>query len=152
MVTLHRNLLAVAAAMLLAPLAQAAETTITAIHATGTGATNKSYDDGSRHFRHLLVSLDYNRFETVASKHVDLSPGGKLRVEINSRYSLSFSGTELQSDGHVKTVVRVFGVPRQAREPVEVLEVNVRLAPDKPIMIRGLRMDEGEIVLFLNLD
>lgn len=150
MVSVVRSLiffLAVAAA----PMAQSA-TTVTAIHATETRADSKSYDEASRPFQDLLDSLEYDRFETFAQKRVELATGSETRVSVNARYTLSFTKTEVQPDGHLKSTVRVFGVPRNSREPVEILEMTVRLAKDKPVMIRGLRMDEGEIVVFLNLD
>lgn len=135
----------------LAPLAHAA-TTVTAVHASNTGAATKSFDAGSKPFRDLLDPLSYDTFKTTSQKTVALARSGETRVTVNTRYTLSFSNTEVRSDGHVKSTVKVFGLPRNAREPVEVLELTVHLAPDKPVMIRGLRMDEGEIIVFLNLD
>lgn len=134
-----------------APYAAVAATTVTAVHATSTGAGSKSLDSASRQFADLLQSLPYDRFETIAEKQVALSATGETRVTINARYTLRFTDTRIQPNGHLKSTVRVYGIPRNSREPVEVLEMKVRLAPDKPVMIRGLRMPEGEIILFLNL-
>lgn len=143
--------LVVVFAMAIAPIAQAA-TTITAVHATDMGAATKSYDKHSAHFKELLNPLDSDQFNTLAQKRVELAVGSETRVTVSSRYTLSFSDTEVQSDGHVKSTVHVYGLPRNAKEPVEMLEITVRLAPDKPVMIRGLPMEQGEIVVFLNLD
>lgn len=136
---------------LAAPLAQGA-TTVTAVHATEPGSADRTYDEGCQEFEELLSRLEYGRFDTVAQKNVTLATGAETRVTVNARYALSFTDTTVQADGHVKSTVRVFGLPRNASEPVEVLEMSVRLAPGKPVMIRGLRMEKGEIVVFLKLD
>jgi hypothetical protein len=136
----------------LSPLGQAATTTVTAVHATDVREGEASFDVRSAVFRELLSPLPYDRFETAMQTEIELARETKAQVRLNARYTLGVSDTEAQPDGHVKCVVRVYGSPSDGREPVKLLEMTVRLAPDKPVMIRGLRMDEGEIVIFLNLD
>ncbi len=136
----------------IAPMAHAASAVVTAVHATDRETSSKSYDDTSRGFEELLESVEFDTFKTVKRQSVTLAPGQDLDIPINSRYTLAMKDTELQSDGHVKSLIQVFGLPRNASEPVKVLEMNVRLAPGKPVMIRGLRMDEGEIIAFIQMD
>lgn len=143
------QLAALLALLALSPLANAASATVTAVHATE-GDGDRSYDERSRPFEELLEGLPYKDFKTVSSTKVEIATG--VQVRINERYALSMAKAEKESDGHVKTTIRVLGLPKNSTEPVEVLEMEVRLAPDKPVMIRGLRMEQGEVVVFLNLD
>ena len=102
-------------ALVVAPVAQAA-TTVTAIHAKQADSDGARYDTGSREFRELLEPLEYDDFTVVVQQDVDLAADREVRVKINASYTVSFSETEY--DGHFKSTVRVFGLPRNANEPV----------------------------------
>ena len=144
------------ALLLLAAAAAQAQTaitaTVTAIRATATDSLDTTYDATSAAFKDALEPLDFDSFATVKTERVDLSAEAEFEVSINERYTLRFGNTQTQDDGHVMCRVTVYGKPKNGTEPVKVLQMNVRLAPGRPVMIRGLRIDEGEIIAFIERD
>lgn len=135
----------------LCPAAQAASALVTAVHATKHDPPAASYDAHCQRYKRFLEDMPYNRFEAIARRTLSLDNGASLDFTINERYSLTFDDVIVESDGRVRSRVKVIVVPKSGGEAITLLEMRVTLAPRKPVLIRGLPMDEGEIAIVLEL-
>ncbi len=131
-----------------------AETTISisAIQATGQGSGAKQLDDASKTYQRLLSDLPYTNFKEMKHSRVSTQPTKEHRVQIGTRYTAYLSVADRSEGTRVNVNVRITVTSRTSGKTVTAVESNLRLAQDKPVLIRGLKIEDGELLVVLNLD
>ena len=115
-----------------------------------TAPAPKQFDQGAQPISEALADLPYKRYDTIRADRRAAPYRQQTRVAINPRYTLCVSPISREPDGRIRTELCVEMAPRQKGErPVKALETRVLMAPGKAVKLRGLRLEEGELVIVL---
>ncbi len=126
--------------------------TVVAVHATREHAGRKRLDPGLDVVKTALADLDFDTYHTVKTTELSVRMRQSARVELNTKYTLDITPKERNADRHVRMDLRVEMVPKRAgAPPVNAITTTVTMPPDKQVKLRGLKMDEGELVVVISL-
>ena len=116
-------------------------------------------NDGKNHFdpalnsvKSALSDLKFDSFRRIQSTNTRAAYGAETRITINNRYTLYIAPLSKGRDGRVRAKVRITLAPRSGGgKPVNAVDTTVVIAPGSYVKIRGLRLDEGELVVLLTV-
>ncbi|HOZ49501.1 MAG TPA: hypothetical protein PLO37_24520 [Candidatus Hydrogenedentes bacterium] len=110
------------------------------------------FGSGTEEIRTAIGDLKFDNYKLVKASTVTAQFNQESRVPIDNTYTLYLQPLSRESGGRVKLNVRVTmpGKTPQA-EPVNALKTTVIAAPGNKFKLRGLELDDGELVLVLTV-
>ncbi len=119
----------------------------------------QAVNDGKNHFdptlnsvKRALSDLNFDSFRRIRSTNTRAAYGAETRFTINDRYTLYMTPVSKGADGRVRAKARITLAPRSGGgKPINAVDSTVTIAPGTYVKIRGLRLDEGELVVLLTV-
>lgn len=143
-------------AALLAPLqiwAGSAEFKIWAMEAHLEGRTTPHFDEGLEPIREAVKALKFDTYLKLKTDEHTFTDTTEYSAPIVDQYSLTASAPVLEKDGRYRMKIKI--AMESETSPgtiVEALETELLLLPGKKVVVRGLKLGEGEeMVLVLSL-
>lgn len=130
-----------------------AKITVVAVQALNEGHDRKQIDPRLKGVKKAIERLDYDSFHQIKSVTKDMPYRTETKIEINDRYSLHLTPISKGPRGRVRVEAKILMAPRRkGGKPVEALSKTVLLmAPGKHINLGGLRLDQGELIIVLQV-
>lgn len=131
--------------------------TITAVQATNDGRTGKDFGPGLEKLRSVLTSLDYDSFRVVKSLESPAPFNQETRLPLTDTHTLCVTPLSKESDGRVRIRTRIEekarpgaarGAPGTVRTAVDTTSA---IAPGKPLLIGGLRLEKGQLAVVIQM-
>ncbi len=123
-----------------------------AVQAVKTGSGEKQFDSAAQPVRKAVEDLPYDTFRGVFTGSATVPPGADKRLTLNTTYTLLIQcrAREGKNAAHVDITVELppespGGAPRKAVQSCMVL------CSGKMVRIGGLKMNEGEMVVVLEM-
>ena len=123
-----------------------------AVQALKTGRAEKQYDNGALPVRKAVEDLPFDTFRGIFSGGVTMPAGKEARLKLNDNYTLLIQcqSRDSKNTAHVDITVELppasaGGPPRKAVQSCMVL------CTGKMVRIGGLKMNEGEMVVVLEM-
>ena len=132
--------------------AQPAHFSVWAVQAVKTGAAEKQFDTAAQPVRKAIEDLPFDSFRGVFTGSATVAPGAETRLTLNDTFTLLIQcrTREGKNAAHVDITVELppaspGGAPRKAVQSCMVL------CTGKMVRIGGLKMNEGEMVVVLEM-
>lgn len=140
----------------MAPGADAAPTSATfdvlAVHATREGKTSPEIPSTLDSVSKILGSPPfdtYDMFDMVSQEEGEAPFAQETRIPINDRYSFHVTPSQNPSTGEIDIESRIAML--ENGKTIDALWAKGKVAPGKPLVFRGLPMDDGELVVLVRL-
>lgn len=136
------------------PAAQAAEQSelkLWVVEASSEKREKKHFDPGLEAIRGVLEPLAHDTYRKVAVDKHQLADEGATRIQLTDTYTLVAAAPVSTTDGRVRMRMRILmkTTDTPPRE-IEALSTELVLRPDKPVLVRGLKVKGGtELLLVL---
>ena len=123
-----------------------------AVQALKTGAAEKQFDNGAQAVCKAIEDLPYDTFRGVFTGSATVAPAAETRLTLNDTYTLLIQcrAREGKNAAHIDITVELppaspGGPPRKAVQSCMVV------CTGKMVRIGGLKMNEGEMVVVLEM-
>lgn len=126
---------------------------MTAVQATHQGFEKKDIDPALEDFREVLRQIErFDTFRLVRRATAAAAYNAESRIPIDDTYCLCVTPRSKVDDGRVKLEARVeMKAEREDEEPRDALRIRCMIAPGRKLLLRGLKRDEGELIVVLSL-
>lgn len=143
-------------ALLLAPLpiwAGSAEFKIWAMEAHTEGRDTPHFDEGLEPIRDAVKALKFDTYLKLKTDEHTFKDDTDYRTEIDELYSLTASAPVLEKDGRFRMKIKItMDSKTSPGTEIEALDTELLLLPGKKVVVRGLKLGEGEeMVIVLSL-
>jgi hypothetical protein len=143
-------------AALLAPLqiwAGSAEFKIWAMEAHTEGRATPHFDAGLEPAREAVKSLKFDTYLKLKTDEHTFKDAKEYRTEIDDLYSLTASAPAVEKDGRFRMKIKItMDSKTSPGTEIEALDTELLLSPGKKVVVRGLKLGEGEeMVIVLSL-
>lgn len=125
---------------------------VVAVHAFSENRGARVFDRDLQELKETLSDLDYDTFRRLSATTLRAELNEEATYEINSRYKLCVKPMSREPSGQVRLNVRVemkTGAP--GAKPINAVATTLLISPDKKLKLRGLKLDNGELVVVLML-
>jgi hypothetical protein len=123
-----------------------------AVQALKTGSTEKHYESGAQAVRKAVDDLPFDTFRGVFSGGVTMPPGKEARLMLNDAYSLLLQCPAREGKDAIHLDVTVELAPTGPGEPPrKAVQSCMIVYAGKMVRIGGLKMNEGEMVVVLEM-
>lgn len=125
---------------------------VVAVHAFSENRGARVFDKDLLNFKDALADLEYDTFHQLSTTTLRAPLNQEATYQINSRYKLCVKPLSRESSGQVRLNVRV-EMKTNARDskPVNAVSTTLLISPEKKLKVRGLKLDNGELVIVLML-
>jgi len=130
---------------------QQAAFTVWAVRATEKYPDSVHYAPGTEDIRTALADLPYDSFELLQRSAPTVSSGKPQSVALGEKYTLNITLVAVEADRRAKIDIAVEMQGKDGKR-VSVLESRMTLSPGRLVKLRGLRLDNGELIAVLRLD
>jgi hypothetical protein len=135
-------------ATLLAPLqiwAGSAEFKIWAMEAHTEGRTTPHFDEGLEAAREAVKSLKFDTYLKLKTAEHTFEDTKAYRTDIDDLYALTASAPVRENDGRFRMNIKITMDSKTAPgTEIEALDTELLLLPGKKVVVRGLKLGEGE--------
>jgi hypothetical protein len=124
---------------------------VTIVRATHEGGA-KTFGPGLDKAREALEDLSFDHYSLIKESSFSIPLGQKQSVELDDYCSLIISPLKREQNGQVRIQTSV-RVPGKDESPPELSAVSttVSIGPGKQFKLRGLKLDQGEMVVVITL-
>lgn len=123
-----------------------------AVYATHEPGDKTYFDPGLDPIRNAVADLGFNHYKKLEAKTITATFNKETEISVNPRYTLCIEPLNKDDDGRIRLNVRVAIAPRFEHEPPRnAVQTTIVMAPGSQFKFRGLKMDQGELVLILAL-
>lgn len=120
-----------------------------AVQAQNKGQQDRQIAQELNPLKGILERLPYDTFDQVSAQEQTLVPGQKTQMPINDIYSLFVKPEDTTEAGGVKLEARIEMLQNGAL--VNALKTSCNAAPGKALVFRGMKLNEGELVVVMTL-
>ncbi len=150
------KLLVFLGAVLLAPLqtwAGSAEFKIWAMEAHTEGRATPHFDEGLEAVREAVKALKFDTYLKLKTDEHTFTDSSAYEVAINDQYTLNASAPVIAEDGRYRVQIKIsMDSKTSPGTKIEALNTELLLLPGKKVVVRGLKLGEGEeMVIVLSL-
>ena len=144
-------------ALLLAPMPiwadGSAEFKIWAMEAHTEGRATPHFDAGLEPAREAVKSLKFDTYLKLKTDEHTFKDAKEYRTEIDDLYSLTASAPAVEKDGRFRMKIKItMDSKTSPGTEIEALDTELLLSPGKKVVVRGLKLGEGEeMVIVLSL-
>lgn len=125
---------------------------ICAVHATQEARETRYFDAGLEFVRAVLLDLPFNVFHLIKKEELRATTGQETRLALDERYTLFITPIEVLENGSVRMDVRIDVKSKKPDvTPIKALQTRMLVQAGKKVKFRGLKLDEGEMVLVLGV-
>ncbi|GMW02311.1 MAG: hypothetical protein AMXMBFR84_34470 [Candidatus Hydrogenedentota bacterium] len=130
------------------------------VHVHAIQATNEGRPKGEIHVDPKIASLKdavskvpCDTFKPILSEKVEAKPDTETSVKVNERYTIVLTPIAVDDDGRVRIRVRIDETVKKGEETVtrKALESTNLIRDDKPLVLGGLHLDEGQLAVVVEL-
>ena len=126
--------------------------TVSMIALQATDETQPYFDPQLNTVRHALADVKRNTFRKIASRQMAAPYEKDTKLAINSRYTLYITPLSKEADGRVRARARITLAPRDGQgKSINAVDTTLVIVPGDYVKIRGLKLDEGELVVLLTV-
>jgi hypothetical protein len=123
---------------------------VTAVRATLEHRPARYFDPGLESIRNAVADLEFDTYRTITVETVSAPYKRETTLPLTPRYTLSITPLSREPRGDVRLNVSILMASRQeGGRPINALATTVVTGPGKPFKLRGLRLDQGELVVVL---
>jgi hypothetical protein len=125
---------------------------VVAVHAFSENRGARVFDNDLKDLKDALSDLDYDTFRRLSATTLHARINEEATYEINSRYKLRVKPLSHEPSGQVRLSIRVEMRTRApGAKPVDAVATTLLISPEKKLKVRGLKLDNGELVVVLML-
>lgn len=125
---------------------------VVAVHAFSENRGARVFDKDLQELKEALSDLDYDTFRRLSATTLRAGLNEEATYQINSRYKLCVKPLSREPSGQVRLNVRVeMKTGAAGAKPVNAITTTLLISPDKKLKLRGLKLDNGELVVVLML-
>lgn len=125
---------------------------VVAVHAFSENRGARVFDKDLQDLKDALSDLDYDTFRRLSTTTLRAGLNEEAAYEINSRYKLCVKPLSREASGQVRLNVRVeMKTNAPGAKPVNAVATTLLISPEKKLKVRGLKLDNGELVVVLML-
>ena len=125
---------------------------VVAVHAFSENRGARVFDKDLLELKETLSDLQYDTFRRLSATTLRAAVNEEATYEINSRYKLCVKPLSRETSGQVRLNVRVeMKTNAPGAKPVNAVATTFLISPDKKLKLRGLKLDNGELVVVLML-
>ena len=126
--------------------------TVTMIALQASDESRPYFDPQLNTIRHTLADVKRNTFRKITSRQTAAPYEKDTKLAINSRYALYVTPLSKEADGRVRAKVRITLAPREGGgKPINAVDTTLVIVPGNYVKIRGLKLDQGELVVLLTV-
>jgi len=124
---------------------------VVAVHATSEGGA-KQFDPGLEGVRHTLDETGFDRYRKLSAATISAPLEQESSIDLGSGYALLITPLSRERNGHVRMHIRL----RMDRKPprgqsLNAVDTTIAIGPGKQFVLRGLKMDRGELIVVMSL-
>jgi hypothetical protein len=123
-----------------------------AVQALKTGSTEKQFDSGAQAVRKAVEDLPFDTFRGLFNGSTSAAPGAETRLRLNDTYTLLIQcrSRDGKNAAHIDITVELPPAsPGDA--PRKAVQSCMIICTGKMVRIGGLKMNEGEMVVVLEM-
>jgi len=125
---------------------------VVAVHAFSENRGARVFDKDLQDLKEALSDLEYDTFRRLSATTLRAALNQEATYEINSRYKICVKPLSREPSGQVRLNVRVEMKTGAARaKPINAITTTLLIGPEKKLKLRGLKLDNGELVVVLML-
>ena len=125
---------------------------VVAVHATHENGA-KQFDPGLENIRRTLEDAGFDRYQKLRATTISAAFDHESSVDLSSGYALSITPLSRERNDHVRMHIRLrMEVKPQGGEAICAVDTTIVIAPGKQFVLRGLKMDKGELIVVMSLD
>jgi len=125
---------------------------VVAVHATTEGGA-KQFGPGLEGVRSALADLEFDRYRKLGAATLSAPFNKESSLDLGSGYSLCVTPLSRERNGQVRISLMVQMASKAADgRPVNAVSTTIMIGSGKQFKLRGLKMDQGELVVVMSLD
>lgn len=125
---------------------------VVAVHAFSENRGAKVYDKDLQDIKEALSDLEFDTYRKLSSTTLRAALNDEASYKINSKYTLYVKPLSREASGQVRLSIRVqMAAKDPAGKPINAVATTLSISPDKKLKLRGLKLDNGELVVVLLL-
>lgn len=122
-------------------------------------ATNEGREPGKIHFdpglgevRAAVADLKFDTYRKIRAATLQAPYNKETEFQINPKYTLFVKPLSRERTGQVRLNIRIEMPPKdKKKKPIKAIETTVAAAPEKQFKLRGLKLDNGELVVVISV-
>lgn len=125
---------------------------VVAVHATSEGGA-KHFDPGLENVRRALDETGFDRYRKLSAATMACPFEQESSIDLGSGYALLVTPLSRERNGQVRMHIRLRMDTKPPRtQPLNAVDTTIAIGPGKQFVLRGLKMDHGELIVVLSLD
>ena len=131
---------------------EAVKVDVVVVHAFSENRGARVFDRELQPLKEALADLDYDTFKQLSTTTLRAEWNREATYQVNSRYKLCVKPLSREESGQVRLSVRVeMRAKAPDAKPVNAVATTLLISPEKKLKVRGLKLDNGELVMVLML-
>ena len=125
---------------------------VVAVQATREGGA-KQFGPGLEAVQHAIEGTGFDHYRKVSATTLEAPFERESSAGLGAGYTLSITPLSRERTGHARMHLRLrMEAGSQKGQTINAVDTTITIAPGGQFVLRGLRMDKGELIVVISLD